>query len=47
MIHDTMGFMGLDTQSGLNRFAGYYYEIFYNKLNNLTTIADNYILVIR
>lgn len=44
IVQDTLGFIWFGTQSGLNRFDGYNFEVFYHNPDDSTSIADNYIV---
>ena len=44
IIQDSKGFMWFGTQSGLNKYDGYKFEVFYNDTENINTISSNTIL---
>ncbi|MBK7937206.1 MAG: hypothetical protein IPJ82_08990 [Lewinellaceae bacterium] len=42
-LKDRRGFLWIGTQAGLNRFDGYSFRIFRNKLNDSTSLANDYV----
>src|SRR6185436_17839872 len=46
ILKDTDGFLWFGTLSGLNRYDGYSFKIFYKKYNDSTSLPDNNILAL-
>ena len=43
IVQDKYGYIWLSTQDGLNRFNGYQFEVYKNKLNDSVSLPNNYL----
>ena len=42
-LRDSRGFVWIGTMSGLNRYDGYSFKVFYNKVDDSTSLVYNYV----